>query len=156
MRARRCCYLCSVLTAISLPTRQQIGAFTSHPLAAEMHLKSTACNEKGRSLFEEMEGGGIGEEIAVCRWQVLGPKDVIILGLIHVKDRGRWTIDTTHFLHPSLCLSRSPSFQSDTRCKSFSSPTALAFTPHTFHFPLSPISPLPVIHFNLPVMIHDI
>lgn len=42
------------------------------------------------------------KEIAVCRWCVLGPKDIITLGFIQVQDGVRWTTDIRHFIDSSL------------------------------------------------------
>ena len=97
-----------------------------------------------RGLFEKMEEGRIVEEIAVYRWHVLSPEDIIILGLIHVKDGVR---RTRHVLDsPSLVrLSRPPSFRSEKH-------DALEFTflPPSLPPPIHPSQPFP------PVMMHDI
>ena len=60
---------------------------------------------KGRSLFERNGStvGTIKQEIAVYRWHVLGPKDIIILGLINVKDGVRRTLSRS-FLSIKITL----------------------------------------------------
>ncbi len=138
--------------------------FTSHPPSAEMHLKSTACtapnkllsrcarwaeigedgerSERKKSIWKDGRGR-IREEIAVYRWHILGPKDIIILGLIWVKDGVRWTTDCKHFPDSSLFHFGSLLFWSDAR---FAGVHLLDISFH-FMFPAT----LQFIRSNLPL-----
>ena len=87
MRARRCCcYLRSVLTAISLPTRAANRRLTSHPPPAKkrkkMHLKSTACTAYNKACVLA------GAEIRRGGWRERSEKKRLIWKDGRGKDRG--------------------------------------------------------------------
>lgn len=92
-----------------------------------------------------MEEGRIVEEIAVYRWHVLSPEDIIILGLIHVKDGVR---RTRHILDLLLSPSLSAAIilvRKHDALEFTSSPLFALSSP-----PIPPSQPFP------PVMMHDI
>lgn len=93
--------------------------------------------------------GRTRKEIAVYRWRVLGPKDIIILGLINLQDGVRWTTDIRHFL--DSCLSHLLTIISVSYAMQIIQAAWLRWcSPLTLSRSSTP--PLsPVMHFNLPL-----